>query len=176
VAGTGATAVAGIRCDEGMTDTTSGPTAPASPDLAAAPDLAAVEHFAARLRFETDPSDVHAALQAGERFSFVDVRSIESWDQGHAAQAVHLPRAAIAERASEVLPLDVPVVVYCWSPACNGGTKAALALAERGYRVREMIGGFEYWAREGFDVEDRNGPLPAVVDPLVMPVAEGCGC
>jgi rhodanese-related sulfurtransferase len=141
-----------------------------------APNAAAVEHFAARLRFETDPSDVHAALQAGERFSFVDVRSRESWDQGHAAQAVHLPRAAIADRAAAELPLDVPVVVYCWSPACNGGTKAALQLARQGYSVKEMIGGFEYWAREGFDVEDVNGPVPATLDPLVMPVADSCGC
>jgi rhodanese-related sulfurtransferase len=156
-----------------MTDTVTAPASAASP---AVPDAEAVAHFAGRLRFETDPSDVHAALQAGERFAFLDVRSRESWDQGHAAQATHLPRAAIAERAAAELALDVPVVVYCWSPACNGGTKAALELARLGYRVKEMLGGFEYWAREGFDVEDVNGPVPATVDPLVMPVADACGC
>ena len=38
---------------------------------AAAVDTAAIEHFAAKLRFETDPSDVAAAIAAGETFAFV---------------------------------------------------------------------------------------------------------
>ena len=50
----------------------------------------------------------------------------------------------------------VPVVTYCWGPGCNGATKAALALSQLGYRVREMIGGIEYWIREGHPVEGRR--------------------
>ena len=34
---------------------------------------------------------------------------------------------------------------------------AALALAERGYQVKEMIGGIEYWIREGFPVRTADG-------------------
>ncbi len=45
----------------------------------------ALAHFAARLAFETDVSDVHADLEAGllgRAFVLVDSRSQESWDQG----------------------------------------------------------------------------------------------
>ena len=74
---------------------------------------------------------------------------------------------ADAIRAAEFDPA-VPVVVYCWSPGCNAGAKGAVEFAKRGFSVREMIGGYEYWAREGLPVEGEDGPLPRVFDPLVM--------
>jgi rhodanese-related sulfurtransferase len=48
---------------------------------------------------------------------------------------------------------SAPVVVYCWGPGCNGAVKAAVNLARMGRPVKEMIGGFEYWVREGHPVE-----------------------
>ena len=48
----------------------------------------------------------------------------------------------------------------------------ARALAA-GYRVREMLGGFEYWAREGLPVATPDGVRTPAVDPLT---AVGCGC
>jgi rhodanese-related sulfurtransferase len=134
-------------------------------------------HFAAKLRFETDPSDVKAAQEAGERFLLVDSRGEAAWRQGRIAGAVHLPTAQIAGRALETIPLDVPVVTYCWGPGCNGSTRAALAFSLLGYEVREMIGGFEYWAREGLPVEDDNGPVIRAADALTAPVdAASCAC
>ncbi|MFD9432282.1 rhodanese-like domain-containing protein [Streptomyces sp. NPDC060002] len=145
---------------------------PAGPAEAAA-------HFRASLAFHADVSDVAAALAAGDDPGFVvlDSRSTESWDQGHVPGAVHLPTALIAEQAPRLLDRDVPVVTYCWGPGCNGGTRAALALAELGYRVKEMLGGFEYWAREGFAYETWEGGERRAADPLTAPVdAENCGC
>ena len=69
------------------------------------------------------------------------------------------------------------MVTYCWGPGCNGATRAALALSLLGYRVREMIGGFEYWAREGLPVETADGRHRPAVDPLTAPAAAvSCGC
>jgi rhodanese-related sulfurtransferase len=47
------------------------------------------------------------------------------------------------------VPAGTTVVTYCWGPGCNGATRAALAFARLGYPVKEMIGGYEYWVREG---------------------------
>jgi|GEM_PF-105991 len=153
----------------------SGSAAGVSP-LSAAEREAAVAHFAAKLRYETDAADVVAAMAAGERLALVDTRNLASWNQGHAAGAVHMPRTEVAERAPREIPLDTPVVVYCWSPGCNGADKAALEFAKLGYEVRLMIGGFEYWAREGYDVVSGAGPVVRGVDALVGPVPEDCGC
>lgn len=98
------------------------------------------------------------------------MRSAEAWAQGHVVGAVHLPYAEIAERAPRELDPAVPVVVYCWSPGCNAGAKGAVEFARLGYRVREMIGGYEYWVREGQPTRDADGPLPRTFDPLTMVV------
>jgi rhodanese-related sulfurtransferase len=144
----------------------------------AADNAAALAHFAARLAFETDVSDVAADLAAGvPGVVVVDSRSQESWDQGHIEGAVHLPTAEIATRAPGLVPREATVVTYCWGPGCNGATRAALEFAKLGYRVKEMIGGFEYWAREGFPVETASGVTRRPVDALTAPVSGiACAC
>ena len=107
--------------------------------------------FEAELRHETDPADVWAAIQTRTArrppgFTLVDARSSEAYD------AAHLPGAASMH---DELPAG-PLVVYCWGPACNGATKAARG-CRRGPRGKEMIGGFEYWVREGLPVEGAVG-------------------
>ncbi|MCZ2810804.1 rhodanese-like domain-containing protein [Modestobacter sp. VKM Ac-2979] len=79
-------------------------------------------------------------------------------------------------RSPAELDPGVPVVTYCWGPGCNGATRAALALARLGHPVREMIGGFEYWAREGLPVETATGTTRPAVDPLTAPAGVSCGC
>ncbi|QFY05525.1 rhodanese-like domain-containing protein [Nonomuraea phyllanthi] len=144
----------------------------------AAPNAVALAHFAARLAVETDVSDVAADLAAKVSvIVVVDSRSRESWDQGHVAGAVHLPTAEIAAKAPGLVPKEATVVTYCWGPGCNGATRAALEFAKLGYRVKEMIGGFEYWAREGFPVETASGVTRRPVDALTAPVSgAACAC
>jgi len=145
--------------------------------LSLSPDpIGAAAFFRAKLRHETDPSDVAAARAAGRAIIVVDVRNQASYDQGHLPQARHLPSADIAEHLDQLPPPeDNPeIVVYCWGPGCNGSTKAALALAEAGYTgVKEMIGGFEYWAREGLAVETATGRTRRAVDELTAPLPGG---
>jgi rhodanese-related sulfurtransferase len=146
--------------------------APATPAEAAA-------HFRASLVFHADVSDVAAALAADGDPGFVvlDSRSTEAWDQGHIPGAVHLPTALIPGQAGQLLDRAVPVVTYCWGPGCNGATRAALALAELGYQVKEMLGGFEYWVREGFEFETWEGRERRTADPLTAPAgSDDCGC
>lgn len=147
--------------------------------VAAAGADVARRHFAARLAVETDVSDVAADLASGASgVVVVDTRSAESWAQGHVRGAVHLPTAEIAGRADALIPRDATVVVYCWGPGCNGAQKAALEFAKLGRPVKEMIGGFEYWAREGFPVETGDGAVAhRSPDPLTAPsTGIACAC
>ncbi len=129
-----------------------------------------ISFFSARLAHETDASDVYADQKAGESFVLVDVRSEEAWTQGRIPGAVHIPYRQIAERAPRELDPGTPVVVYCWSPGCNAGVKGALEFAKLGWSVKEMIGGYEYWVREGQPIENDKGPLPRTFDAQVMAV------
>ncbi|WP_026123957.1 rhodanese-like domain-containing protein [Nocardiopsis chromatogenes] len=153
-------------------------SAAVNPVLRTSADPAVAEaHFAARLSLYTDPSDVHAAMAEGAPgFTVVDVRNREAWDHGHVPGAVHIPYAQAAELAPGLIDRATPVVVYCWSPACDGGARGALAFARLGYRVKEMIGGIEYWTREGFPTETAAGVDRRPADPLVAPAGVSCAC
>ena len=122
--------------------------------------------FEMRLAFQTDVSDVQKAMSGGDPgFVLVDTRNKEAWDQGWIPGAIRLEGAQLDEA--------VPVVTYCWGPGCNGATKAAAELTRQGFQVREMIGGIEYWIREGFPVRTDAGDELRLPDPLT---ALDCGC
>lgn len=123
-------------------------------------------YYTTKLAAETDASDAYDAQRRGESIVIVDVRSDEAWAQGRVAGAVHMHYSEIAARAPREIGKDATVVVYCWSPGCNAGAKGALEFASLGYDVKEMIGGFEYWVREGYPVEDADGIHRRPVDPL----------
>ncbi|MFF4874354.1 rhodanese-like domain-containing protein [Streptomyces sp. NPDC090109] len=144
---------------------------------AAAPAEAAA-HYAARLAFEADVSDVHADLETGAPgVVVVDTRSRAGWDQGHIPGALHIPTAQIAELAPQLIEPTQTVVTYCWGPGCNGATRAALAFARLGHQVKEMLGGFEYWVREGFAYDSATGAEQRPVDDLTAPRSGiSCAC
>ncbi|PZF98364.1 rhodanese-like domain-containing protein [Micromonospora deserti] len=144
---------------------------------AAAPAIATA-HFLARLSVETDVSDVHADLTAGvSGLVVVDSRGAAAWDQGHLPGALHLPTAQIAARAADLVPAGSPVVTYCWGPGCNGATRAALEFARLGHPVKEMLGGYEYWVREGLPVVTAAGLTRRPADELTAPrTSVTCDC
>jgi len=127
---------------------------------AAEPELAR-RHFASKLEFETDIADLMYDLQKGNTdFTVIDTRSAESFAECHIPGAINLPKIN-AETIAE-LPKDKMCVVYCWGVGCNGSTKGAMRLNELGFRAKELIGGIEYWRKEGGAVEGtlrENAPM-----------------
>ncbi|UQZ34469.1 rhodanese [Paenibacillus sp. PK3_47] len=119
---------------------------------AAAPEDA-FQYFAAKASFETDVADVAYDLREGiTGFRLVDVRDTRSYEEAHLPGAVSIPSGRISGNA-DVLSTEDVLVVYCWGPACNGASKAAARLAAEGYQVKEMLGGIEYWRKEGGQLE-----------------------
>ncbi len=114
------------------------------------------QHFSKKLAFETDVSDLMFDLAKGNtNFTIIDTRSPKSFEQCHIPGAINLPKIN-AETIAE-LPKDKVCVVYCWGVACNGSTKGALKLIELGFQAKELIGGSEYWRKEGGAVEGSLG-------------------
>lgn len=118
----------------------------------------AQRHFLAKLSVETDPADVRLDLQRGQdSFTLIDARSQQDFEECHIPGAINLPYRGITGERTTALAKDRLLVVYCWSPGCNAGTKAAARLSALGFQVKEMIGGIEYWRREGGAVEGTLG-------------------
>lgn len=139
-------------------------------DTPAAEPPAAVQHFAGRLAYEADCSDVAADISSGASgFVVVDCRSPELFERAHVPGAVNLPHRRItAETVDELLPADVLLVTYCNGPHCNASTRGALRLAGLGRRVKEMPGGMIGWAAEHLPIE--TGPAtPAAIPAAASP-------
>ncbi|MFD6028608.1 rhodanese-like domain-containing protein [Streptomyces griseoluteus] len=161
-----------------MPDAASADIASTVLSVPAAAPAEAVAHYATRLAFEADVSDVHADLESGAPgVVVVDTRGDTAWEQGHIPGALHIPTARIADLAPQLIDPALTVVTYCWGPGCNGATRAALAFARLGYQVKEMLGGFEYWAREGFAYDSATGAEQRPVDDLTAPRSGiSCAC
>jgi rhodanese-related sulfurtransferase len=118
------------------------------------PPSEAAEHYARKLAFETDCSDVHEAMKSGAPdFVLLDVRGPAAYARGHVPGARSLPHRAITAERMMAWPHDLLFVVYCAGPHCNGADRAALALARLGRPVKVMLGGITGWADEGFPFE-----------------------
>ncbi len=102
---------------------------------------------------ECTVEDVKRRLDAGERYTLVDVREESEYAAGHLPGAVHLSKGVI-ERDIETRVPDpaTPLVLYC-----GGGYRSALVadnLQKMGYRnVISMDGGWRGWTQKGYPVE-----------------------
>ncbi len=145
-----------------MTPTTTVSSVTAVP---AASPAEANAHFARRLSVETDPADVADARATGNvDFVLIDVRAEGAYRKSHLPGAISLPLNQINAETVAALP-DGLLVTYCWGPACNGATRGAELLSGLGRQVKEMIGGLEYWIREGQPTEGRRPVDPATATP-----------
>lgn len=108
--------------------------------------------FQNKLGFETDCADVHFDIEHKvDKFILVDVRSPEDYAICHVPEAINIPISQITEhRIKSEYPDDTVFITYCWGPGCNGATKGAIRFSTLGYPVKEMIGGIEYWQKEGY--------------------------
>ena len=115
----------------------------------------ATDFFAAKLACETDAADVaNDQESASQNYTLIDCRASAHYEKAHLPGAINLRPSEMTPERIDALP-DGPVVTYCWGPGCNAATKGAHVLATHGREVKEMLGGFEYWVREGHPVEGR---------------------
>lgn len=151
-----------ITVDPDLAAVKAGKPAEPSSFVLRVPPAAAAEaeaHFARRLAVETDPSDVHSDLRARRPGIVVlDVRPRDAYERSHVPGARCVPYREIDERGDASFARDAVHVVYCWGPGCNAATHAALRLARLGVPVKEMIGGLEYWRREGYPLASGSEP------------------
>ncbi len=127
--------------------------------IPAADPAVARAHFAARLAFETDCADVHAALSSGNPdFVLLEVRGPSAYARGHVPGALNLPYRDMTEASLSVYPKDTLFVVYCAGPHCNGADRGALRLSELGRKVKLMLGGLTGWEDEGFPLATGTEP------------------
>jgi rhodanese-related sulfurtransferase len=118
-----------------------------------------VAMMAEKLRFHTDSWDLSVDLKAGRGdIAVIDVRSADAYAAGHIPGAISLPHREMNAAATAALDRGKVYVVYCDGIGCNGSTKGAYQLALLGFRVKELLGGFDWWRRDGHPVAVSSRP------------------
>ncbi|MFJ3905044.1 rhodanese-like domain-containing protein [Streptomyces sp. NPDC090025] len=110
-------------------------------------------HYQAKLAYETDSADLLDALAAGQDIVVVDGRSSESYAREHIPGAISIPHRSISQDSLATLSKASLYVAYCDGIGCNASTKTAFKLATAGFRVKELIGGLDWWKRDGHPTE-----------------------
>jgi rhodanese-related sulfurtransferase len=112
-----------------------------------------LEFYRRKLAFEMDPSDLFEALNRNEKVVPLDARKSHAFENEHIPGAVNLPHRDMNEETTRHLDRDITYVVYCDGIGCNASTKGALNMTELGFRVKELIGGIEWWKFDGYATE-----------------------
>ncbi len=103
-----------------------------------------------KLSYYTDAWDLAEDLaQAESAIVVIDARSPEAYAAGHICGAQSFPHRSINAQSTAGLDRQKVYITYCDGIGCNGSTKAALKLAELGFQVKELIGGLDFWKRDG---------------------------
>ena len=112
-----------------------------------------IKHYQDKLAFEMDPSDLFAALNDGEKIVVIDARQAHGYEREHIPNAVNLPHRQMSEETTKDFDREVLYVTYCDGIGCNASTKGALNMAKLGFKVKELIGGIEWWKLDGYATE-----------------------
>ena len=113
-------------------------------------ESAQLRHYKNKLDFEMDSWDVHDALNNGESLVVVDGRSAEAHAVEHIPGSLNIPHREINADSTASLSPSLTYVCYCDGIGCNASTKTAMKLLMLGFEVRELIGGLDWWKRDGY--------------------------
>jgi len=115
--------------------------------------------MADKLRFHTDSWDLSVDLKSGfGAVVVVDARSREAYALGHIPGAVSFPHREISEATTAQLDRSKVYVIYCDGIGCNASTKGTYKLARLGFRTKELLGGLDWWRRDGHPVVVSSDP------------------
>lgn len=98
---------------------------------------------------EVTPEEVKDIVQTGQLY-VLDVRYEKEQDEGYIPEAKHIMLGYLPVRIEE-LPRDKPILVQC-----KTGRRSAIGvsfLQANGFKnVRNLIGGFDEWVKQGFPI------------------------
>jgi rhodanese-related sulfurtransferase len=118
--------------------------------------ISPVDYFAAKLAYEMTPWTLKNMIEkTPEQIVLLDVRPVDMFMNAHIPTAINIPLVDLVNKL-KTLPKNKVIVTYCGNMVCGLAPKAALELAQKGFEVKQLVGGIELWQEKGFAVEKKN--------------------
>lgn len=115
-----------------------------------------INFYEAKLKYEIDSWDLQEKLQSEEKVIVIDTRSEEAFEKEHIPGAVNIPHRTMTKNTTTNLDTQVLYVTYCDGIGCNASTKGALNMTKLGFCVKELMGGLDWWKRDGYPTEGQE--------------------
>ena len=87
------------------------------------------------------------SLMDEDRIQIADVRRVEDYVIAHIPGAISMPIDELSNNLDK-LSKETVTVVYCYNQQCHLGLRGCLKLAEYGYPVMHLDGGFKTWSED----------------------------
>ena len=116
-----------------------------------------IEHYANKLKYEVDSSDLYELQKNKENIVILDTRSKEVYDKAHIPSAINFPHRTMNEETTKDLDKSCLYISYCDGIGCNASTKGALNMSRLGFNVKELMGGIDWWIRDGYATKGTQG-------------------
>lgn len=108
-----------------------------------------LQHYLNKLAYEIDSWDLKVALERNENITVIDARSPEAYAVEHIPSAINIPHRTMSNETTAMIEKSFLVVTYCDGIGCNASTKGALNMSKLGFKVKELMGGLDWWKRDG---------------------------
>jgi rhodanese-related sulfurtransferase len=112
-----------------------------------------LKYYSDKLAYEIDSWDLKVARDSGENVVVVDARSPEAFQREHISGAINIPHRIMSPETTKHLDKNALMVTYCDGIGCNASTKGAVNMLSLGFRVKELIGGIDWWKRDGHETQ-----------------------
>ena len=110
-----------------------------------------------KLKYEIDSWDLAESLNKGEKITVIDARSNASYQLEHIPGSLNIPHREMNEERTKNLDRNNLYVCYCDGIGCNASTKGALNMVKLGFNVKELMGGLDWWKRDGYETAGTKG-------------------
>ena len=114
-----------------------------------------IKFYQEKLKYEIDSWDLFEKISNNEEVVIVDTRSKEAFHKEHIPNAINIPHRLMNEQTTNQLDKNLLYVTYCDGIGCNASTKGALKMTKLGFCVKELLGGLDWWKRDGYQTKGK---------------------
>ena len=112
----------------------------------------AKDFFLYKISFELSPRELKKHIDENiENINIVDVRCYDDYIDGHIPFAIHVPLDSLEDHLV-MFDKDKINIVYSYCPYCKKAPHAAYMIADKGYPVMTLCGGYKIWKENDFDI------------------------
>ncbi len=116
-----------------------------------------ITHYENKLKYEIDSWDLSESMKNDEDIITIDTRSPEAYAKEHIPTAINIPHKTMSQESTVHLDKNSLYITYCDGIGCNASTKGALNMTKLGFNTKELLGGLDWWERDGYATEGIEG-------------------